>query len=85
MNYEIILSKKAKKSLDKLQTRDYILVLKHLQSLEYESHPAGSEKLKGFDKLYRIRAGNFRIIYEPHESEIQILVLDIDNRKDIYR
>lgn len=57
---------------------------KSILELGDNPRPHGYEKLKGVE-AYRIRAGNYRIIYEIHESIITVIVIDIGDRKEIYR
>lgn len=84
--YTLEFSRRAEKFLNKkLPPYQYSLVRKHLDELSQNPHPSGSIKMKGEDKVYRLRAGNYRITYEVHHTEIIILILDIDDRKDIYR
>lgn len=73
-------------------------VLKDLRSLPKETRgraaltilelvtlpfPNGLEKLKGYDRLYRVRVGHYRIIYEVTEADVTIIA--VGRRKDIYR
>jgi len=46
---------------------------------------AQSKKLKGEDNLYRNRVGDYRILYRIHDDELNVLVLDVGHRKEIYR
>lgn len=85
MNYEILLSRHAEKFLEAMGSKDYKIVSRHIDLLKSDAHPHGSIKLKGSDNLYRLRVGNFRIIYEPNEKEVKIFVLDIGDRKNIYK
>ncbi|MDR1145015.1 MAG: type II toxin-antitoxin system RelE/ParE family toxin [Verrucomicrobiales bacterium] len=55
-----------------------------IRALCVNPHPPGSKKLRGCPG-YRVRVGNYRIIYEVHGAEVLILVLDIGDRKEIYR
>jgi mRNA interferase RelE/StbE len=48
-------------------------------------HPPGSKKLQGEDDLYRIRVGDYRILYRVEENRLIILVVDVGNRRDIDR
>jgi mRNA interferase RelE/StbE len=52
--------------------------------LANDPRPHGHEKLKGVN-AYRIRVGNYRIIYEIHDQIITVVVVDIGDRKEIYR
>jgi mRNA interferase RelE/StbE len=48
-------------------------------------HPPGSKKLKGAEGLYRIRVGDFRVIYTVEAKQLVVLIVDIGNRRDVYR
>ena len=45
----------------------------------------GVEKMSGFDNRYRFRVGDYRIIYEIHDTVLLVLILAVGDRKDIYR
>ena len=45
----------------------------------------GAEKMSGFDNRYRIRVGDFRIVYEIHDTVLLVLILAVGDRKEIYR
>jgi mRNA interferase RelE/StbE len=45
----------------------------------------GTQKMTGFQNRYRFRVGDFRIIYEIHDSVLVVLILAIGDRKEIYR
>lgn len=55
-----------------------------IASLALNPKPQGYKKLKGTD-AYRIRSGNYRIIYEIHDSIITVVVIDVGHRREIYR
>ena len=56
-----------------------------IDRLALNPRPAGVKKLKGFDHRYRVRVGDCRIIYEVRDRMLLVLVLDVGDRKDIYR
>lgn len=58
---------------------------KTLEALQSDPHPHGSIKLSGEDDLYRVRVGDYRILYAVRASALLVLVVDIGNRRDIYR
>lgn len=84
MSYEIEITQKAEKEFLKLpppwqeKTRDKIL------ALEDNPRPAGSKKLKN-TPFFRVRAGNYRVIYFINEEKKVIKILAIGHRKDVYR
>ena len=49
-----------------------------------QPRPPGAEKLSGHD-LFRVRQGNYRILYEVADSELTVLVIKIGHRRDVYR
>ncbi len=82
-NYIIALSKKAQKQLDKLSDNIAKPIFEAITSLQENPRPQGYKKLKG--KLgYRIRVGNYRIIYEVIDHELIIDIIALGHRKDIY-
>ena len=56
-----------------------------LESLEVEPRPSGVVKLAGADDLYRIRVGNYRIIYSIEDQVKIVLVEKVGHRRDVYR
>jgi mRNA interferase RelE/StbE len=81
--YSVVLSKKAQKQLDKLPDNIAEPILDAITNLEENPRPAGNKKLKGRDG-YRIRVGNYRIIYDIYDSELIVDVIALGHRKDIY-
>ena len=82
-NYTIILSKRAQKQLDKLSDNIAEPIIDAIAGLEDNPRPKGYKKLKGRDG-YRIRAGNYRIIYTVFDDELLVDVIELGHRKDIY-
>ena len=56
----------------------------HLDGLSSDPRPPGVKKLKGFQNLYRIRTGDYRVIYEIEDSSKTIWITKIMDRKDEY-
>jgi mRNA interferase RelE/StbE len=81
--YIITLTKKAQKQLDKLSDNIAEPIFVAIQGLEEDPRPKGSKKLKGRD-AYRIRTGNYRIIYEIVDEQLIVDVINLGHRKDIY-
>lgn len=82
-DYIAILSKKAQKQLDNLS--DYIAepIIEAITHLEENPRPSGYKKLKGRGG-YRVRVGNYRIIYDILDKELIIDIITLGHRKDIY-
>ena len=81
--FTAVLSKKAQKQLDKLSDKIAEPLLDAISDLEKNPRPVGNKKLKGRDG-YRIRVGNYRIIYDIFDSQLIIDVIALGHRKDIY-
>ena len=81
--YHVLLSKKAVKELDKLSDHTAEPILEAIGNLANEPRPSGCKKLKGRDG-YRIRVGNYRVIYEIVDKELIVDVIAVGHRKDIY-
>ncbi|MBA7577641.1 hypothetical protein ES708_19494 [subsurface metagenome] len=84
MTYKLSIRRKAQKQLAKLPANDYKKVKQTILDLANDPRPAGSKKLKGRDG-WRVRQGNYRIIYEIEDSQLIVTVLEVGDQKDIYR
>mgnify|MGYP001308288836 CR=1 FL=1 len=84
MSYQIVIPKPAQKQLDNISKieRDRLIVT--LRSLADDPRPNGVKKLKGYDNTYRVRVGDYRIIYEIKDKELIVLLLSVSHRKDAY-
>lgn len=80
--YKIILSKKAKKFIDKLPRNERERLVANIERL-----PNGEDikKLKGHSDLLRLRVGNYRVIYTVDHGVLTVYVIDVDNRGDVYK
>ena len=58
---------------------------RRLLALQDDPRPPGTKALAGEAGLYRLRVGDYRIVYEVHDKEILVLVLAIGHRREIYR
>ena len=83
--YKIIISKKIYKKLETLPRNDLIKIKLKIDGLAENPRPQGNEKLKGTDNTYRIRGGNYRIIYEIYDKKILVEIINVDDRKQVYR
>jgi mRNA interferase RelE/StbE len=59
-------------------------LLRRLHDLADNPRPSGCRMLKGMDNLYRIRSGDYRIVYTIEDAILRILVVAAGHRKDIY-
>ena len=84
MRYAVILPKSVQKELDRLREDAVRRILARLAELETNPRPTDVKKLKG-RKAGRIRVGDYRVIYEIHDRQLQILVITIRHRREVYR
>ena len=84
-SYEIEISETAERQLRKLPERDQLRVARAMLALAEEPHPRGSRKLSGYDDVFRIRVGRYRVLYSVVENRLIIIILKIGHRKDVYR
>ena len=83
--YKVVISSSAEKSLKKIPKKDVQHIVVAMERLAMHPFPVGSRKLSGYEKIFRIRIGKYRVIYEVEGQKLLILVLKIGHRKDIYR
>ena len=81
--YKIVLSKTAQKQLDKLPDQVVEFLASVILSLADDPRPVGCKKLKGRDG-WRIRQGNYRIIYDILEDILVVDIIAVGHRKDVY-
>jgi mRNA interferase RelE/StbE len=84
-SYEIEISRTAEKQLKKLPPADQRRVARAMLDLADEPFPRSSRKLSGYEDVFRIRVGRYRIFYSVSERFLIIIVLKIGHRKEIYR
>ena len=84
MPYKIKIRRKAMKVLARIPRPYQENIIEAIRALSSNPHPPQSKKLTGRNS-WRIRIGNYRAIYEILNDELVILVLNIGNRKDIYK
>ncbi len=83
-SYSVLIKRSAAKELEALPLKDRRRVTTRIQGLARDPRPPGCEKLSGEEK-YRIRQGDYRILYEIVDRELIVTVVKIGNRRDVYR
>jgi len=84
-NYRVEFSATAERQLRKLERNDQVQVVGAIQRIATNPRPRGSRKLRGYEDVFRIRTGVFRIIYSIEKGRLLIIILKPGHRKDIYR
>jgi mRNA interferase RelE/StbE len=85
MAYSILLAPPAERQLKSFAEPIQKRIVKRLRTLTENPRPQGVKKFAGADDVYRIREGNYRIIYTIRANELIVLVVKIGDRKEIYR
>lgn len=83
--YKIEFKTSVSKDLSKLPSKIVLRALKAVNNLLSEPFPSQSKKLQDCDNIYRIRIGDYRIIYEVNKDNKIITIYYIRHRKDVYR
>ncbi len=84
MSYRISLTKSAAKELDGLPSKAHDKIVDHLRQLEKDPRLFGAEKLTSID-AYKLRVGNYRIVYEIDDPNKEVRVVMVDDRKQVYK
>jgi len=84
MIYSVFIERFAQKQILKLDKKVIPVIKSAIASLADNPRPYGYKKLKGED-AYRIRVGDYRIIYEINDNEILVIVVSVGHRKNIYK
>jgi len=82
--YRVELRRSVQKSLEKIQSQERSNIITALLELEKNPRPRGVEKVRGTE-LWRIREGDYRIVYSIDDFEKVITVVKIGHRRDVYR
>ena len=86
MVYTIEVAPSADRDLDKLKDRirrqDFERLRDAVSSLAEEPRPQGVRKIKSAERAYRIRVGNYRVVYEVYDSDKLVLILQVVRRSE---
>jgi mRNA interferase RelE/StbE len=83
--YTIQFKSSALKELRKLSKEFSEQIARDINDLAKNPRPHGHKKLKSSENLYRIRSGNYRVIYQIQDNILIVLVVRIGDRKEVYR
>ena len=83
--YSVLFKASADKALQKLPEKVQQRIALAAGELAAEPRPKGCVKLEGEDNLWRIRVGDYRVVYTIEDKKLIVLVVRIAHRKDVYR
>ena len=85
MAYTVELSNRAKRELAALSANLQTRIVAALRRLEENPRPSGIIKLEGEDDICRLRIGDYRVLYEVHDTRLLVLVVKVGHRREVYR
>ncbi len=85
MTYRVDISPAALRQLRKLDPVARRRVQAAIELLSHEPRPSGATKLVGGEGEWRVRTGDYRVVYEVHDQILVVLVVAVGHRRDIYR
>ena len=80
--YNVLYTEAFYRSLKPIPKRDVVRILRKTKMLADDPRPVGSQKLSGQEK-YRIRQGDYRIIYSIEDDRLIVVVVNVGNRRDV--
>ncbi len=83
-SYSIRFRESVKKDLARIPARDVARIMARIESLAADPRPPGAEKLSTLER-YRVRQGDYRIIYEIADEIVTVWVVKVGHRRDVYR
>lgn len=84
--YRVTFDRKAEKQLERIRVRQTVLALRRdIFALAEDPRPPGCEKLSGFKDHWRIRVGDWRVVYRIEDGELVVLVLTVAPRGRVYK
>ena len=85
-SYRLLLKASAAREIEKTDSRaDRRRVIERTKALAEEPRPMGAEKLAGYEDRYRVRQGDYRIVYLIDDKTTTVTVFKLGHRKDVYR
>ena len=83
--HKVYLEQAAEKGLKRLSAEDFKRVISHIKGLAEIPRPAGCRKITGSERDWRIRVGDYRIIYEIDDKAKAVRVMRVRHRREVYK
>lgn len=83
--YEVLLERRAERDLKRLEAKEFHRIIREIRALAENSRPAGCRKIAGSESDWRIRIGDYRVIYEIDEKAKVVRVMRARHRREAYR
>lgn len=85
MSYELHIERHAEKDLNKLEESFFIAIATKIKRLADNPHPRGSKKITGSQNDWRLRVGDYRVLYEIDSKTKTIRIMRVKHRREAYR
>jgi len=83
--YNVVLRPSAERDLDRLSVNVRVKIVSRLQALGFEPRPHGVKKLSGCENEWRLRVGDYRVLYEIDDHGRLVRIFRIAHRCEVYR
>jgi len=83
-DYEVVFARSARKELESLDRTLAIRILSRIEKLVVNPRPAGAHKLRGSRTLWRLRIGDYRVVYAVHDDHRLVDIVAIRHRREAY-
>jgi len=84
MKYTVEISGQARKQLTRLPKKEKEKILDKIDSLADNPRPFGYKKLYYYTDFFRVRVGNYRVIYTIQDEQLVVVVIEVTDRRDAY-
>ena len=85
MAYKIEFTEEAAEQIEALPKKIAGQVIRKIEALATEPRPTQAKRLTEHEHLYRVRSGDYRILYQIEDRKVLVLVVKVGNRRDVYR
>ena len=83
--YEITFARSARRELERMERSLTVRILTRIEELAVEPRPPGCRKLQGGGDLWRIRVGDYRVLYSIDDDQRLVDIVAVRHRRDVYR
>ena len=84
-DYAVSFARSARRELEALEPRQVARVLVRIEGLAAQPRPAGAKKLQGAERLWRIRVGEYRVVYDINDRQRVVDIVRVRHGRDVYR
>ncbi len=85
MSYELVIERRAEKDLKKLDQTLFAEIVAKIKGLAGKPHPKSSKKIRGSQNDWRLRVGDYRVLYEIDNKTKTIKIMRVKHRREAYR